>query len=152
MDPNPGYGQQPWGAGKPITSAFGAVYADWWKRLVAYLIDSVLIWVVSLAFLLATRGLGFFVAIVGGFAYFTLMTGGPRGQTVGMMALSITVRDQATGSAIGYGRSFLRYLIMVVLGWILFIPLLIDCLWPLWDPNRQAWHDKAASSVVVNAP
>jgi len=26
---------------------------------------------------------------------------------------------------------------------------LLDGLWPLWDPNRQALHDKIAGSVVV---
>jgi hypothetical protein len=39
---------------------------------------------------------------------------------------------------------------MAVLGWLLFVPLAIDCLWPLWDPNRQALQDKAVSSVVVD--
>ena len=26
---------------------------------------------------------------------------------------------------------------------------MLDGLWPLWDPRKQAWHDKAAGSVVV---
>lgn len=26
---------------------------------------------------------------------------------------------------------------------------LLDGLWPLWDPGRQALHDKVAGSVVI---
>jgi uncharacterized RDD family membrane protein YckC len=26
---------------------------------------------------------------------------------------------------------------------------LLDCVWPLWDGQRQALHDKIAGSVVV---
>ena len=30
------------------------------------------------------------------------------------------------------------------------LPLLVDCLWPLWDrPWQQALHDKAAKTIVV---
>ena len=26
---------------------------------------------------------------------------------------------------------------------------LFDVLWPLWDPNKQTWHDKIVGSYVV---
>ena len=29
---------------------------------------------------------------------------------------------------------------------------LLDSLWPLWDPNKQALHDKAAATNVVVGP
>jgi uncharacterized RDD family membrane protein YckC len=32
------------------------------------------------------------------------------------------------------------------------IGLLIDLLFPLWDPKRQTLHDKAANSVVIDVP
>ena len=38
---------------------------------------------------------------------------------------------------------------MWALGILLVIPAVLDCLWPLWDGQNQAWHDKYAKSVVV---
>jgi uncharacterized RDD family membrane protein YckC len=28
----------------------------------------------------------------------------------------------------------------------------IGCFWILWDPERQAWHDKIAGTYVVRVP
>jgi uncharacterized RDD family membrane protein YckC len=82
--------------------------------------------------------------------YFTLLIGSARGQTVGMMALKIAVRDQASDTTIGHSRAFVRWLVLFALGLALYVPHVIDCLSPLWDQRRQAWHDHAASSVVVD--
>lgn len=81
--------------------------------------------------------------------YFALMAGSRRGQTLGMMACSIAVRDDAKDESIGTGRAFVRWLVIWAL-WIVFIPGIIDFLSPLWDSRRQAWHDHAAGSVVVD--
>lgn len=81
--------------------------------------------------------------------YFALMVGSRRGQTLGMMACSIAVRDDAKDESIGRGRACVRWLVLWAL-WIVFIPGAIDFLSPLWDSRRQAWHDHAAGSVVVD--
>ena len=39
-----------------------------------------------------------------------------------------------------------------VLWVLLYIPGIIDVLFPLWDQKRQTIHDKAASSIVVTVP
>ena len=57
----------------------------------------------------------------------------------------------ATGGPIGFWRGVGRYAITVVFYIVLFIPYLIDNLSPLWDSRRQAWHDKVVHSVVVDA-
>jgi uncharacterized RDD family membrane protein YckC len=31
----------------------------------------------------------------------------------------------------------------------MYIPWILDGLWPLWDAKNQMWHDKVATSVVV---
>ena len=80
-------------------------------------------------------------------AYWTIMDGGPKGQTVGKMALGIRVYDLRQGGPIGYGRGFLRALMKYFLSWI----LLLGYLWMLWDREKQTWHDKVAGSVVVPA-
>jgi hypothetical protein len=39
-----------------------------------------------------------------------------------------------------------RHALLVI---ILFIPVVIDLLWPLWDTKNQTLHDKFAKTVVV---
>jgi uncharacterized RDD family membrane protein YckC len=91
-------------------------------------------------------GVQFLVAAL----YFTMLIGSKRGQTVGMMALGIAVRDGVSDSSIGFGRAFVRWLVFTALSFPFGIPAIIDCLAPLWDRRRQAWHDHAAGSVVVD--
>jgi uncharacterized RDD family membrane protein YckC len=82
------------------------------------------------------------------FAYFLIFVG-LFGRSLGMMALGIAVRN-ATAGRLSFGRVFIRYLLILILGWLLLIPLLVDYLSPLWDRRRQAWHDKLAGSLVVD--
>jgi len=76
---------------------------------------------------------------------------GLTGQTLGKMALHIRVVDATTGAPIGVPRAMLRYLVYALLWIACVIPGLVNVLSPLWDPRNQAWHDKAARSVVVRA-
>jgi hypothetical protein len=57
------------------------------------------------------------------------------------------VVSDETGRSIGFGRAFGRYAITAVFGF-LFIPVILDYLWPLWDKKNQTLHDRswAASS------
>jgi len=75
---------------------------------------------------------------------------GSRGRTPGKQALGIKVVDAADQTGrIGYARAFTRWLSTAFL-WALFtVPGVLDHLWPLRDPRKQAFHDKFARSVVV---
>jgi uncharacterized RDD family membrane protein YckC len=80
------------------------------------------------------------------------MNGSEKGQTVGKMVMKIQVRDENTGGPIGYGKAALRTLVYLVLAaFTCGVGGLLDGLWPLWDPKRQALHDKPANSLVVDA-
>lgn len=159
----------------------GTILAGWWQRVAAALIDGVIVAIPSYI-LMAVLSLGTFAAsarfdpvtgevtevnvggLMSGFflsfilmlaiaiAYRVVLEGSPRGQTVGKMAMRIRVADVSTGGSIGYGRAFVRWLVASVLWLLLYIPGIIDILFPLWDPKRQTIHDKAASSVVVLVP
>ena len=69
-------------------------------------------------------------------AYGTLFCGSRRGQSIGMMVAGTRAVDIATGAPIGYARAFGRALLEYVLALALFIPWLIDMLFPLWDPHE----------------
>lgn len=76
--------------------------------------------------------------------YFLLFTGW-RGQTPGKMLVSIRVVD-AAGAIPGLRRVFMRE---VVGKFLSSSALYVGFLWPIWDPQRQAWHDKIAQTWVV---
>lgn len=114
------------------------------------------------------------VGLVINWAYNSLLIGW-RGQTVGMMAAGTRVAD-AAGHPVGYGRAGLRTGTAIALGpiWSLaeqiveyarhsttadaatallglvaLVGLLLNYLWPLGSPRKQALHDKAIAAVVV---
>jgi uncharacterized RDD family membrane protein YckC len=152
--------------------ATGAPVAEWWQRAVALIIDGAVIWIpgwilvliITAATRTTTTGAfgyqyqttnGVVVAIlyillfVGYAAYYTILNGGEKGQTLGKMAMGIATRDESGQGPIGYARALGRFGIIVLLDIACVIPLLIDYLSPLWDPRRQAWHDKTARSLVI---
>ncbi len=147
----------------PEFEALPIRYASWGSRLAALVLDGVTAVVAIIVFLLlialplnGEEGEPSDVALVlilvgvfGGPVVYYTVTIGRYGQTLGKKALGIAVRDaSAPTEAIGYGRAFGRYLVTNVL-WIVFLPGVIDHLWPLWDRRKQALHDKAVTSVVV---
>lgn len=159
--------------------AFGE--ALWWARFGATLVDGILSTVVVLALSALAGAMatgasgGSDAAVVGGvitaiFAYlaFNLLwvlfyapltmrrPGEHNGQTFGKQLLGIRVQ-RIDGQPMSAGTALLRELVVknLLIGisssFLFFIPLLLDCLWPLWDDRGQALHDKLASTVVVRA-
>jgi uncharacterized RDD family membrane protein YckC len=170
----PPFGQVPYGYVPVPADRFGRPLADWWQRLVAIIIDGLIIGIPHLIITVAIVGSstdgvfgtswragvvlsGIAFAVIG-IVYFALLNGSERGQTVGQMALGIAVRDEVNGGSIDPPRAALRILVLypgVVLGWI---PILggIAGLWtlvaglsPLWDNRRQGFHDKVAHTDVI---
>jgi uncharacterized RDD family membrane protein YckC len=86
-------------------------------------------------------------------SYLTILEsrkGAHNGQTLGKQATGIrVVRDD--GQPMTFGRALLREGVgKQLLGIItLYIYLIVDYLWPLWDRENQALHDKIASTHVV---
>jgi uncharacterized RDD family membrane protein YckC len=138
--------------------------ADWWRRLVAFVLDLVVVGgAVTLAWVIlggdipkagtddmdTARGLAV-AQLGGGLLYFGLLNGGPRGQTLGKATLRIQVRDAVTGGPLGYPRGLARFAIVWVFLYLRVLAV-IDGAWALFDPRRQTWHDKIVRSVVLDA-
>ena len=123
-----------------------AARASFGRRFVALLVDSLVFVVVGvfLGIIGASETVVNVVALLVAISYFTYFEGS-SGQTPGKRALGIRVVDQRGGGSIGYGRAAIRYVGRIVSS----IPLLLGYLWMLWDSEKQTWHDKFASSVVV---
>jgi uncharacterized RDD family membrane protein YckC len=76
------------------------------------------------------------------------------GQTIGKMALKISVRRVDRPGPLDIGTAIRRRLLQLLsvipgVSGLYSIVLLLDGLWPLWDEKRQTLHDKIASTQVV---
>jgi uncharacterized RDD family membrane protein YckC len=121
--------------------------SGFWRRFAAALLDGILLGIVQaiIGVLIDSPGAVYGLSTIISYGYYVALEGGPRGQTLGKMALGIRVVDFNTGNSIGYARALVRQLVKIVSG----IVLLLGYLWMLWDREKQCWHDKAANSVVV---
>jgi uncharacterized RDD family membrane protein YckC len=74
-----------------------------------------------------------------------------RGQSIGMIAFGFKVRDLATGRYPSISRALLRSIVWIVevLSTIFLMVGALGWLWQLWDPKKQAIHDKVAGTVVT---
>jgi uncharacterized RDD family membrane protein YckC len=130
--------------------------ASWGRRLGAFVFDEAFVLLVAR---LAVYAVGLHHTVGGhvlwfvmATAYFALLNGSEAGQTFGKRLFGIAVRDAAGGGAIGPARAAMRYIVVGMFSIIVFFLLFtaLDGLWPLWDPERQALHDKIAGSLVVD--
>jgi uncharacterized RDD family membrane protein YckC len=152
----PGVGAVPAYAGAAtIYEPAGAPLADYGRRLGGWLIDFAIMFVVGIildvifaAAHAPAAAAPLHVVIV--LAYAGFLIGGTRGQTVGMMATNVKcVRDD--GGDVTFWRAVGRGAFEYLLAILLFIPWVVDMLFPLWDEKNQTLHDKVAGTVVVVA-
>jgi len=163
--PYAGYGGGP-GIG-PVGPG-GAPLANYGLRLAGWLIDFVLVVIVNTLVLLPLHAFrrihqtgnvhgvtfhsgaaGVIIPAVIVMLYGMLLCGSARGQTLGMMIVRVRVVDANAGGPIGMGRALGRAAFEYVLALVLFLPWVVDMLFPLWDQRRQTLHDKVTNAVVV---
>src|SRR6266542_2638338 len=142
------------GAEDPV-DGLGRPLAAWGQRLGAFVIDEIFVFVMTFCavFLFGLRHklAGGLLSLVMAVGYYAFLNGSDVGQTFGKRALGIQVRDAASAGTIGVQRAALRSFVAALFRVVPFFGLftLLDGLWPLRDPQRQALHDKIAGSVVV---
>jgi uncharacterized RDD family membrane protein YckC len=129
------------------TGAGSGPRANFGHRLVAAIIDGILLVVPTAILEYALRPVGGFIALAVGVGYYGWLEGSPSGQTLGKRAMGIRVYDLRVGGPIGTGRAIGRYFAKIISA----IPCLLGYFWMLWDKERQCWHDKFVGSVVVPA-
>ena len=142
------YTTEPESAGYTRSSGASGPRAGFWRRFWALIIDGIILGIINTilaAILRHSPGAYYAFGTIVAWGYGTLLEGGPRGQTLGKMALGVRVIDFNTGGSIGYARGLIRQVVKAISG----IVILIGYLWMLWDREKQCWHDKAANDVVV---
>lgn len=131
-----------------------AVFANWGRRLGAYVLDGLIIWVVAGPPIVGYLIAGAIPAVIGlaalaylcFFAYFPFFW--TRGATPGMALLGVRVVRAEDGGRIGGWRAVGRFLAFILAS----IPLYLGLLWAMWDRQRRGWHDMLAKTFVIRAP
>jgi uncharacterized RDD family membrane protein YckC len=138
----------------------GIKYAPHGVRLLAYLIDTVVLiaMIVAWVFLTAAAGaltsdavgvgiglvsiLGLLLAMHAYFAY----SWSHGGQTLGMKPFRLYVVRDRDGGPVGRGKAWLRaFGLFFIDGAVLYIGFI----WVFIDARRRAWHDIMAETVVI---
>jgi uncharacterized RDD family membrane protein YckC len=163
-------------AGPQQGPAPGIAYAGFWIRFLASFIDGIIVGVPLVIVFVIVEGstISAYVNCVniaaqsgalattcstfyfGSFAYWELIWLGVEllyfvilwsqlGGTFGQRLLGLHVVDAATGQNIGIGRALGRFVGYVIST----IALDIGLIWAAFDPRKQGWHDKIASTFVV---
>lgn len=138
----------------PVSAGYGTAVAGvrpagFWIRVVAYLIDAVILAVINTVINLILRDsattAGSIINFLIDLAYFSYFWS-QRGQTLGMMVLSLRV-IRTDGSQLTAGRAIGRYFALVLSFLIIFIGVILVA----FDPRKQGLHDKIADTLVVHA-
>jgi uncharacterized RDD family membrane protein YckC len=131
-------------------------YAGFWRRLLSYILDSIIIAAAAgIFFGFESRemspGIDIFSELgssLGPIAlswlYFAFMESSKFQGTLGKMALNIKVTDM-TGGRISFGTATGRYFAKILSA----LTLMIGYLMIIWTQKKQGLHDKIAKTLVV---
>jgi uncharacterized RDD family membrane protein YckC len=138
------------------------VYAGFWLRVGAIIVDSILLWIFQTVLSLALFGamavnagnlsslnmgllvIYYIIIVLGQWIYYAGMESSSRQATIGKMAVGIKVTD-LNGDAIGFanatGRYFAKFVSAIIIG--------IGFLMAGFTEKKQALHDMIAGTLVI---
>ncbi len=134
-------------------------YAGFWIRLLASIIDVLILAAIQFPLLYAFYGSGYFTdldadLVRGGadlvISYilpllFSIVLWVQIGGTPGKRLLRLRVVDEKTGKNIPYGQAFIRYIGYIASS----IPLLFGFIWVAFDKRKKGWHDHIAGTIII---
>jgi uncharacterized RDD family membrane protein YckC len=138
--------------------------SDWWTRVGAFVLDQLVIAGVAVAAALAAAAITggpdrrtteivlYAVAIPLGLLYAPVLmarAGARNGQTLGKQLVGIRV-VRTDGEPVTFWTGVLRTVVgqQLLIAITFYAYAVVDYLWPLRDPQRQALHDKLAKTRV----
>ena len=139
----------------PVAVASPGSYGGFWIRVVAYIIDIVILGVVGGVIdaifhanpsdaSAGGNGIAGFINLVIDVAYFAGQWT-YFGATLGQRVFKLRVVDAATGQPIGLGKALLRWVGLFVS----FLVCFVGVIWVAFDARKQGWMDKSAGTLVV---
>jgi uncharacterized RDD family membrane protein YckC len=146
--------------GRPFVVT-GEGYAGFWVRLAAWIVDGIVLAVITTALApllggatLAQTGPNLFAIDLWGNALTSLVGlvyfvgfWSWRGQTPGKMLLNQQVVRAEDGGRIDVVQALLRYVGLIISFFVFFLGVI----WIGFDGRKQGWHDKMAKTVVIRS-
>ena len=137
--------------------------AEWQDRIVSGLIDFVgpflVVYIINfvLGFGIGSSNFSISGFIIGSVIWLVPLAwalyqghlAGTTGQSMGMKQSGLRLVGEQTGQNIGSQQGIVRNLLFLPGYLCCGLIVLIDSLFPLWDPKKQTLRDKIAKSVVV---
>ena len=138
----------------PVT---GLEYVGFWMRLLATIIDIVILYAIIIPLLVSMYGWAYFETedLIKGPIDFLITCVFPaaaaillwiyKSATPGKMIISAQIKDANTGHSPSSIQSIIRYCAYMVST----VPLGLGFIWIAFDERKQSWHDKISKTVVV---
>lgn len=130
-------------------------YAGFWQRFAAFIIDWLIVTVISVPLMVLLFGAEYFSLASATHAWdlvTTLVLGAAVigfwrycGATPGKIAMDIKIVDAKTGGRPSTPRLVVRFLCYFLSA----APLYLGFFWIAIDRRKQGWHDKIAGTVVI---
>jgi uncharacterized RDD family membrane protein YckC len=118
-----------------------AIYAGFWLRAIAILIDVILL---NIVLLLVKVNSYLTITVIVSWLYFSLMESSPWQATIGKKILGIKVTD-LVGRRISFLRATGRYFAKIISAVIVFIGYIMAA----FTEKKQALHDIIAGTLVI---
>ncbi len=135
------------------------VYVGFWRRLLAAIIDWLIVAVVTVPLLAAIYGREYGALAREGYAGFwdfviqallpvlgVILFWRYYGATPGKMAVGAKIADTGSGERPRIARLVVRFVAYLVSA----LPLFLGFIWIAFDRRKQGWHDKIAGTVVID--
>ncbi|MBF0396615.1 MAG: RDD family protein [Desulfobacterales bacterium] len=132
-------------------------YVGFWKRLIATVIDTVIMMLITMPILLSVYGKAYFTSkapIKGAVdfivsyilpAVFVIFLWKYKSATPGKMIIKSKIVDADTGGLPTNKQLVIRFFAYLVSS----IPMGLGFIWIAFDKKKQSWHDKMAKTLVI---
>jgi uncharacterized RDD family membrane protein YckC len=134
--------QRGWSASDTVAPAPGVNFGGFWIRVVAAIIDAIVLMVLALILSSMFASLYVLVPILG-IAYLAACWG-LLGQTVGMMPFGLRVVRNIDGGRLTWANVLLRMVGCIPAGF-----LALGYISAAFDHRKRGWHDMIGGTVVI---
>jgi uncharacterized RDD family membrane protein YckC len=124
-----------------------AVYRDFWVRLLAAMLDFIILYIpfIIITLVLSLVGANMVIYLLSLlFALLIIYLDSRYGGTPGKLILGLKIVD-SEGKNMSYAKAVLRYAAKMSVSMM----LLLGYIWILVDKNYQGWHDRIAETFVI---
>tara|TARA_B100001057_G_scaffold297621_1_gene297883 strand:- start:215 stop:706 length:492 start_codon:yes stop_codon:yes gene_type:complete len=121
------------------------IYAGFWVRLIAGIIDFIVLWVIYLILMIIPI-IGWIFSLFVSWLYFAIQQSSSKQATLGMRALDIKITDEKHGK-ISFWRASGNYFVVYFSGLLIFIGFLMIA----FTSRKQGLHNIISRTLCIRA-